>query len=202
MNPHLTVVFGLVVAVYASNALAQTPLEQHFQGRRATVLLDMPGDDSGVDLRAHATPAVDADLVKKRVDKYGAGLQRGQAAVVTLVKFKGDNIEFHLNGGGFTNRQWMGLPRYDSAHWGKTEQEKRLQHRISGTSDPKRRKDYEEDYDDARRRRIKPLREKLEREERAKYGSRINVRFASDREAAAITPEQLTTVLKPYVEFR
>ena len=180
---------------------APTELERHFQGRRGTVLLDMPGDESGVDVHAREA-TVSADVIRTRLAKYGTGLRRGQSASVTLVKVKGDHIEFQLDGGGFTDRQLIGLPGYDSVHWGTTEEERRLRSRISGTRDNKRRRQLQSDYDSLRRRRVRPMREKLEREQREQHGSRFNIRFASDRETARLTAEELTAILRPYIELR
>lgn len=187
----------------------QTPaidLEKHFQGRRVQVLIDMPGDDSGVDVEARGAAAtatrVNAEVIRERVAKYGVGLRREQTATVTLVKLKGDHIEFHMDGGGFTNRQLLGLPGIDSVHWGTSEEERKMRYRISGTRDKERRRRLESDYDRLRARRVRPLREQLEREQRAQNGSRFNVRFGSAREAERVTAEELMVILRGYVELR
>lgn len=183
---------------------AATALEKGFQGRRVKVLLDMPGDDSGVDVEARgasAAGAVDAEVVRARVAKYGLGLRRGQTATVTLVKLKGDHIEFQMDGGGFTNRQLLGLPGMDSVHWGTSDEERKMRYRISGTRDKERRRRLESDYDRLRARRVRPLREQLEREQRAQHGSRFNVRFGSAREAERVTAEELMVILRGYVEW-
>src|SRR5687767_3851568 len=195
----LLLLLGISVALHGQ---APTALGQHFQGREVMVLLDMPGDESGVDVYAREAAAVPADLIRTRLAKYGTGLRRGQIASVTLVKLKGDYIEFHLDGGGFTDRQFLGLPGYDSAHWGTSEEERKLRNRITGTRDKEHRRRYQSDYDRARRRRVQPLREKLERERREQHGSRFNIRFASDREAMRVTAEELTAILRPYIELR
>ena len=85
------------------NAQAPSPLEQHLQGRQAKVLLDMPGDDSGVDVRPREAAVVNEQANRERLAKYGAALRQGQSVSVTLVKLKGDYIEFHLNGGAKTS---------------------------------------------------------------------------------------------------
>lgn len=143
------------------------------EGRRVRVLVDLPGDDSGVEVSAGRW---DAALVAERVAKYGIGVRRGTVATVTLVKAKGDHVEVHLNGGGFTNKQLLGLPGIDSVHWGITPEEKKLKYEISGTRDKRRRHQLEGDYDRVRARRVRPLRAALEREERGKFGSRFNVK--------------------------
>src|SRR4051812_30932673 len=111
----LLLLLGIAAALAGQSPNA---LEHGFQGSRVTVLIDMPGDDSGIDVYAREAPYGSADLIRNRLAKYGTALQRGQVASVTLVKVKGDHIEFQLDGGGFTNRQLLGLPGYDSAQWG------------------------------------------------------------------------------------
>ncbi|MGJ5819878.1 hypothetical protein [Paludibaculum fermentans] len=177
-------------------------LEEHFQGRPVKLLVDMPGDDSGVDVYAREAPAGHQDEAGERLTKYGPALRRGQAAEVTLVKRKGDHIEFHLNGGGFTNRQLLGLPGYDSVHWGMSEEERRIRNSMIGTRDKARRRRLESEYDRVRRRRVRPLREQLERDERARHGSRFNIRFGSEQEAGRVTAEELGVILRPYLEMR
>jgi hypothetical protein len=197
----IVVLLPLLMATPHLFAETASPLEQHFIGRRARVLLDMPGDNSGVDVHVSAAPAVDANLVEARLAKYGAALRKGAQASVTLVKLKGDHIEFHLDGGGFTDRELFLLPGYDSSRWGFTEEEHKLRYRISGTRDKDRRRRLESDYDRLRRRRIQPLREKYEREVRSRHGSRFNLCFPSASEAASTTPEQIVEMLRPYVEL-
>lgn len=202
MTRLLFVMLGLAATLGGQDAA--TALEKGFQGRRVKVLLDMPGDDSGVDVEARgasAAGAVDAEVVRARVAKYGLGLRRGQTATVTLVKLKGDHIEFQMDGGGFTNRQLLGLPGMDSVHWGTSDEERKMRYRISGTRDKERRRRLESDYDRLRARRVRPLREQLEREQRAQHGSRFNVRFGSAREAERVTAEELMVILRGYVEW-
>ena len=154
------------------------------EGRRVRVLVDLPGDDSGVDV------SWDAGVVAGRVAKYGVGVKRGTVATVTLVKVKGDHVEVHLNGGGFTNRQWLALPGIDSVHWGMTAEEKKLKYEISGARDKARRHQLEGDYDRVRGRRVRSLRAALEREERGKFGARIHVK------GSVVTLEMLKGVVE------
>ena len=181
---------------------AQSSPEQYFQGRRVTMRLDMPGDESGVDVQPRATPAVNDDVIKERVAKYGAALRRGQVASVTLVKAKGNHIEFQLDGGGFTDRQLWGVPGYDSTHWGTSDQERKIRNQMIGTRDKNRRERLEDEYDRVRKRRVQPLRDKYIRERRAQHGSRFNIRFPSERDAARVTAEELTAILRPYIELQ
>ena len=40
-----------------------------------TVLLDMPGDESAVDVYARKAAAVSADLIRRRLAKYGTAVR-------------------------------------------------------------------------------------------------------------------------------
>ena len=190
----------VLLLVLAANLAGQAPIEQHFAGRQGTLLLDLPGDESGIDVPRQG--GLSEEVIRARLTKYGVALRRGQVVSVTLVKVKGDHIEFQLDGGGFTDRQFLGLPGYDSVHWGTSEEERKIRSSISGTRDKERRRRLESEYDTVRRRRVRPLRDNLERERRAQHGSRFNIRFATAREAARATPEEVRAILQPYLRMR
>lgn len=154
--------------------------------RPGRALIDMPADDSGVNV-----PLDEAEL-NERLKKYGVGVSKGESVVVTLVKRKGDHIEVQLNGGGFTNRELLTLPGIDSIRWGMSEEEKRIRRDIASTRDKDRRRRLESRYDSARSRRVSPLRKAYEREQRAKRGSRFNVKLRSD------VASDLEQALAPY----
>ncbi len=175
----------LVLLVFARSLAAQP---EDWTGRQVRVLVAMPADDSGIDVPGKAGEA------EERVKKYGVGLRQGQTAAVTLVKRSGDHVEIHLNGGGFTNREWMQLPSYDSPRWGTSKKEERLRDSIRGTRDKDRRRQLETDYDWERRKRVKPMREQLERERRAERGSRLNVRLGAKATAA-----EWQAAIAPYI---
>jgi hypothetical protein len=158
-------------------------------GDRVRALIDLPADDSGVEAPGEPGAAVD------RVRKYGVGVARGALATVTLVKRSGDHFELHLNGGGFTNREWLALPGYDSSKWGTTDEERSLRGRIIGTRDKARRRRLESQYDTLRRRRVKPLRDAYERELRSRRGSRINVKLPENA-----TPEAWAAALQGFLD--
>jgi len=142
--------------------------------RPGRALIDMPADDSGVDVPADET------VLQERLKKYGVGVSKGASVVVTLVKRKGDHIEVHLNGGGFTNRELFTSPGIDSVRWGMSEEEKRIRRDIRSTRDKARRRHLERRYNSVRSRRVSPLRKAYEMEQRAKRGSRFNVRLRTD----------------------
>jgi hypothetical protein len=162
-----------LAALVAAGLWAQDP-PHAWTMRPGRALMDMPADDSGVDVPLDETAA------QERLKKYGIGVAKGESVVVTLVKRKGDHIEVHLNGGGFTNRELLTLPGIDSVRWGMSEEEKRIRRDIASTRDKDRRRRLESRYDSARIRRVSPLRKAYEKEQRAKRGSRFNVRLKSD----------------------
>jgi hypothetical protein len=172
----------------AAGLWAQDP-SHPWNMRKAQALLDMPADDSGVDL------PLDEATLRERLQKYGVGVAKGQAVVVSLVKRKGGHVEVHLNGGGFTNRELLTLPGIDSSRWGLSEEEARIRRDIASTRDKDRRRRLESRYDSARLRRVSPLRKAYEREQRAKRGSRFNVPLRSDDSAA------LEQALSPYLSL-
>jgi len=67
----LLLLLGISVALHGQ---APTALGQHFQGREVMVLLDMPGDESGVDVYAREAAAVPADLIRSSLStELGCG---------------------------------------------------------------------------------------------------------------------------------
>jgi hypothetical protein len=174
-------------AIVFAAALWAQDASHAWQMRSGRALINMPADDSGVDI------PIEEDALQKRLNKYGVGVAQGASVVVTLVKRKGDHIEVHLNGGGFTNRELLAIPGIDSVHWGMSEEERRIRRDISSTRDKDRRRRLESRYDSERLRRVSPLRKAYEKEQRAKRGSRFNVRLRSDAEG------DLAQALAPYL---
>lgn len=170
----------------AAGLLAQDPTHD-WTNRTGRALIDMPADDSGVDV------PLDETVHRDRLQKYGVGVAKSASVVVTLVKRKGDHVEVHLNGGGFTNRELWSLPGIGSTRWGMSDEERRLRRDIASTRDNDRRRRLESRYNSVRTRRVSPLRKELEKEQRAKRGSRFNVRLQSDAVA------DLEQALAPYL---
>ena len=74
-------------------------LRRFFEGREVVVKMDMPGDKSGVDVHPESSRPVDYPKVGDRLRGFGIALYKGDAVMVTLVKVKSKNIEFHLGVG-------------------------------------------------------------------------------------------------------
>ena len=196
-------------------AIAQTEaaLKAHFEGRRVTLRMDMPGDAGGVDVHADARRAVDYGKYMDALKRYGTAIRAGDTVVVTLVKVKKDLIEFQLGGGGFgtfgddTNTS-ANLPLVE-----KSTREHELEKRIKDEDDRDRRRRLERELDDLRdrrereNRRIMAERERIEErkreriaEERLRGGSRFNLRY-DDRVPAGMRPEDMVAALAEYVDF-
>ena len=84
------------------------------------------------------------------------------------------------------------IPGVDSVRWGRSEEEDRIKGSMMGTRDKDRRRRLQSEYDRVRLRRVRPLREAYEREQREKRGSRLYVRGAE---------RALAELLRGYVEI-
>jgi hypothetical protein len=173
----------LTLLILAAALPAQT--DPDWTGRKVKVLVDLPGDDSGVEV-----PSSPENLAAK-VKKYGVGVRQGTIATVTAVKGKPGRLELHLNGGGFTNRELWMIPGIDSIHWGRSKEEDRIKSDLIGVRDKDRRRRLESQYDSIRLRRVRPLREAYEKEQRAARGSRLYVR-GGEADLAAVLGRYLT----------
>lgn len=207
----------LVSLILAASALAQDELtlRKFFEGKNVNVKLDMPGDNSGIDVHPGAELPVEFPVVAKRLRRYGVSLHNGDSVTVTQVKVKDKLIEFHLGGGGFGSfgDMWS-LPSVPSSSSSESSEERSLKREISRTNDPSRRRSLERQLDSARRRRYreqdrnrdraeiaKVERSRVEQSRRESSGSRFNVRFANGVPPGAITPNGLMSILAEYVDF-
>jgi hypothetical protein len=201
---------GLAVPAAAQNEAA---LKSHFEGRRVTLRIDMPGTNDGVDVHADAGEAIDFPHYRDNLKRYGIAIHAGESALVTLVKVKGDLIEFQLGGGGFgtfgdDTSTSVNLPLVD-----KSEREKELEKRVRDEDDGRRKREMERELSDLRDRRERENRriaaeravlEARKREEvaerRLRGGSRFNLRYHDDV-PRGVRPEDVMAVLAEYVDF-
>ena len=190
---------------------SEAVLRSFFEGKRVVVKMDMPGDKSGVDIHPESSQPLDYPKIGDRLREYGVALYRGDAVMVTLVKVKKKNIEFHLGGGG---SRGVSVP-YISTFVPKSNREKRLEDEYDRETDPARKRRLNDDLEDERRRR-RYERERLEAEAeqakliakaseptvRARGGSRFNLWYERGVPLDALTPESMMRALADYVEFR
>jgi hypothetical protein len=185
-------------------------LKHFFEGAEVIVRMDMPGDKSGIDIYPELRDPVDYSEVGDRLRRYGVALYKGDAVMVTLVKVKNKNIEFHLGGGGARD---SGTP-YVSTYVPKSNLEKRLEDEHRKETDPVRKKRLKAQLDDERRRRryeqerlraeaeqAKQIAKLAERELRAQGGSRFNLWYEDGVPLHALTPESVMHALADFVEF-
>src|SRR5262249_46554046 len=91
----------LLVAGLPAAAQDEAALRSFFVGKRVMVSIDMPGTSDGIDVEADSDRPLDDRQYGERLRQYGTAIHSRQTATITLVKIKGDHIEFQLNGGGY-----------------------------------------------------------------------------------------------------
>lgn len=206
------VAFGLALAAPAT-AQDEGALKTFFEGKRVVLKMDMPGTSDGVDVEADARQPIDYRQYGDRLKTYGAAIHAGEATVVTLVKIKGDHVEFQLGGGGYGTFGDDTSTTVYIPHVEKSTREKELERRIDDEHDSHRRREMQRELDDLRvrrereNRRIDAERERAEEakrdriaERRLHGGSRFNVRY-DDEVPAGIRPEEVMAALDRYVDF-
>jgi hypothetical protein len=208
--PTLSLLLALAGPAAAQDEAA---LKSYFEGKRVTLLMDMPGAADGVDVHADAKRAIDYDKYKDHLKRYGVAIRSGDTVVVTLVKVKKDLIEFQLGGGGFGT---FGDDTSTSANIPlieRSSREKDLEKRIKDEDDRDRRRQLERELDDLRdrrereNRRIMVERERIQEQkreriadERLRGGSRFNLRY-DDRVPSGMRPGDVMAALAEYVNF-
>jgi hypothetical protein len=188
-------------------------LSQFFEGKQVVVKMDMPGSQSGVDIRPQRPNSLDARSYGDSLKKYPIALHTGDAVMVTKVKVKDKAIEFQLGGGGFGTFMDNSDTSVHFTPASKSQREKDLEDQISNTddSDKKARLQRELDYlrrqrerDDQRNRAIAVQAAEVKKEQvnqdRMRGGSRFNLKY--DRKVPAnLTPQDVMAALAPYVSF-
>jgi hypothetical protein len=202
-----------VVGAAPSTAQDEAALRDLFEGRRVTVLVDMPGSSDGVDLEVDSPRPLDYEQYGDRLRSYGAAIRADRTATVTLVKLKRDLIEFQLDGGGFGVFQDDSSTSVSIRPIEKSAREKELEKEVSDETNPRRQRELERQLDALRirrereNRRIDALRAEAEdrRKERVaaqrlRGGSRFNLRY-EDRVPPALTAADVIRALDGFVEF-
>lgn len=214
-------VFGLMVCGAAAllqarpaEAQSEQQLRQAFEGQYVVVRMDMPATHRGVDLYPDRDPAVDFGGYSARLREFGISLREGTRVLVTAVRVKKKNIEFHLAGGGY------GVFGDDSGSVyvpteSKSSREKDLERRIKDEPDRDRRRRMQRELDDLRRDREREnasrqseqrdleARKKSEiADKRLDAGSRVNIWFPDERlTMGAPNPRELQRMLSPIIDF-
>jgi hypothetical protein len=188
-------------------------LRSFFEGHRVTLDIDMPGTSDGIDIQADSSQALDYRQYGERLKLYGTAIHSRQSATVTLVKIKGDHIEFQLNGGGYGTFADDTSTSVSIPYVEPTGRERELDRLIQDEDDSHKRRRLENEREDLRERRERQNRRideeravaearkrELLDERRRKGGSRFNVRYRGTV-PAGIKPEEVMAALAGFVDF-
>lgn len=200
----------------ATRKESEAKLKQFFEGKKVIVKIDMPGTRDGVDIRPEKGAALDMPKYSRRLADFGIAITKGETVTVTMVELGGDEVEFHLNGGGYgsggDNSSEPTAP-IRPQQLPKSKRELELEESL-GTETNRSRIDYlrselRRERDRREREDERAMneyqyrmeqREAVIRERRLVRGSRFHVRF-SELKTATITPEMLMGYLAEYVDF-
>ena len=197
---------GALLAVAAPLAAQDAAsLARGLEGRTVVVLVDMPGDASGVEVWPDSAPPVDYNKLGGNIGRYGVAIPRGSSAMITRARVRKKEIEIHLGGGGYSGS--TGGP-YMSTTVRKSQQEKQLETELKVVTDPIRKREvrdqlrYEQDVRRREETRLKAeaeqariLREAEERELRLRAGSRFNIRWRDAVPGSAVSVEAVLAAL-------
>lgn len=195
-------------------AQTEADLKRHFEGRRVTLRIDMPGTEQGVDVHPGTERPLDYPRYARRLKDNGTAIEAGEDAMVTRIRVKSSHIEFQLDGGGYGT---MGDETSSSVYLASTPRstrEKNLESELEREKDPVRRRRLKEELDDLRtareredarnRAEVAAAEEQKEqniRQRRLAGGSRFNVRYRGALPPSVLTPEGLQEALAEYVTF-
>lgn len=219
------VVVPLFVFAFVSTLLVAAPtaapekftresmLKDVFEGRVVVVRIDMPATKNGVNVYPEARRDLDVGRYRDDLRRHGAAIRAGETAVVTLVKVKGDLIEFQLNGGGYGTLFHDTSTSVHIPYVEKADREKVLERRIRDERDRNRRRQMERELNELRRwRERENQRIRYERERMSAYkadrlamqrlrgGSRFNIRFER-RVPYGFGADDIMAALGQYVDF-
>jgi hypothetical protein len=191
----------------------EAALRSFFEGKRVMVSIDMPGTSDGIDVQADSSQSLDYRQYGERLKQYGTAIHSRQSATVTLVKIKGDHIEFQLNGGGYgtfgdDTSTSVSIPYVQPSN-----RERELDRLIKEEDDSHKRRRLEDERDELRERRERQNRRidadraiaeahkrEVVDERRRKGGSRFNLRYQGSV-PAGIKPEEVMAALAEFVDF-
>ncbi len=215
MRTRWSTIFPLLLAAAAPLA-AQTEadLKRHFEGKRVTLKIDMPGTEQGVDVYPGTDRPLDFPRYASRLKDHGTAIQAGDDAMITKIRLKSSHIEFQLDGGGYGTMSDETSTSVHVESTPKTTREKNLEGEVKREKDPVRRRELREELDDLRKAReredarnraevaaAEEQKEQNLRQRRLSGGSRFNVRYRGALPPAVLTPQGLEAALAEYIEF-
>lgn len=207
-------IFLFLLTAVEAPAQSEAELRRAFEGKFVRVKIDMPGTKDGVDFHWRREPPIDFQSYSRRIKNHAIALRSGDRVIITTVKVKPKNVEFHLGGGGFgtfgDNKPSAYVPTVSKSRAEsdlekeiKNETDSRRKDRLrSDLSRMQRDRRYAEQQREARVRELEILaREETQRRER-EGGSRINLWFPEGVLKESVpTPRELASLLAEYVEF-
>jgi Fe2+ transport system protein FeoA len=213
-----TIAVCLAVGLCGGLAVKAQPaapsIEAYFTGKMATVKIDMPGTEKGVDLNfAKATP-LDKKDYSSRLTTFGIAIHKGDSVRVTKVALKKDHIEFQLNGGGYGTFGETSATKVSTRNVEKSSYEKDLEKQLKATKDATQRTQIQQNLDaevarreqaeaDAKASAQAATQEKEVElaSKRARSGSRFNLNFKGSVPNDDKNPDAVMKLLADYVDF-
>jgi hypothetical protein len=207
-----------VVFFFLASALAQDQpaysLKRFFEGKKIIVKVDMPATNEGVDVYPEREFALNFDDYGKRLKRFGTAVKSGNEVIVTKVHAKDKRIEFQLGGGGYGTMGDDTSNTVPVPYTSKSNREERLERDIKRETDPKKKREMQDELSDLRgdrereQRNLQMMaaeanetrRQALEAK-RLQGGSRFNLRYDRALTAQDLEPESVMKVLAEYVDF-
>lgn len=210
-------ILGVTAAAQDPRDAAQTKLTRVLQGTRVSLKMDMPATDKGVVVAADKAGVIDQEKYQKRLKTYGTAIQNGEATVITGIKLSGNEIVVEFAGGGAPEGDLGAAAGPRPAPTASSTRESRARSRMNANGDPNSNLLDDQNvrstvkYESAKRQQAdskaeaeyQARRQKAIANARAlnlKMGSRFIIKF-DNRDAASITPEELTKLLSAFVSF-
>jgi hypothetical protein len=208
---------ALLAVVFTAWLHAQTGADaivSYFSGKQVVVNIDMPGTQKGIDLRFNKPSPMDWKEYSSRLKQFGVAIHKGDVARITTIVVKKDMIEFQLDGGGFGTFGDDTRTTVTATPVPKSDYEKSLEQQIANTDDPDKIKQLQRELDRERARRQRQdainqanaqiasqLKAQQVADNRARGGSRFNLRWQGSIPPGQLTPDAIMARLSEYIDF-
>jgi hypothetical protein len=195
-------------------AQSESALKEHFEGRRVTLKIAMPGTENGVDVYPADPKPLDYPRYADRLKDHGTAIRAGSTAMITKIRVKSKHVEFQLDGGGYGTMGDETSSSVSTSSTPKTKREQNLEAELKRETDPVRKRQIKEEVDDLRKTREREdARNRAEvadaeaqkeaniHQRRLEGGSRFNIRYRDRLPDEALTPAGIKAALAEYVTF-
>lgn len=204
----------LLAASVGASAQSEFELKKFFEGKKVVLKMDMPATNEGVDTFPEHDLPLDYDQYGKRLKRFGTAIKSGDEVIVTRVRAKDRNIEFQLAGGGYGTVGDDTSTSVPVPYTGKSKREERLEKDIKRETDPKKKREMQDELSDLRtdrereERRLQVMtaeaneqRRQAIEAKRLQGGSRFNVRYDRQIHEGDLEPEAVMKSLQAYIDF-